>query len=75
MNFLFGQKDLEELEMEIKKFFFNELRATDLGVYKLLNNLHNECRKQYSTSLDIERILNWCEFDIPRSFGTELWDS
>ncbi|AYK14824.1 MAG: dsDNA nuclease domain-containing protein [Methanosarcina flavescens] len=38
LNFLFGQKDLEELEMEIKKYFFDELRATDLGVYKLLNN-------------------------------------
>ncbi|HEY3363335.1 MAG TPA: dsDNA nuclease domain-containing protein [Methanosarcina sp.] len=64
-NFLFGQKDLEDLEMEIKEFFFNELRATDLGVYKLLINLHNECRKQYSTSLDIEQILSWCEFDTP----------
>ncbi|MFY9201457.1 MAG: NACHT domain-containing protein [Methanosarcina flavescens] len=29
--------------------------------------MHNECRKQYSTSLDIERILKWCEFDTPRT--------
>jgi hypothetical protein len=67
LNFLFDQKDLEELEMEIKEFFFNELRATDLGVYKLLNYLHNECRKQYSTSLDLERIRSWCEFDKPEA--------
>ncbi|MDR7666034.1 dsDNA nuclease domain-containing protein [Methanosarcina sp. Z-7115] len=65
LNFLFGQKDLEELEMEIKEFFFNELRATGNGVNSLLNNLHKECGKQYSTSLYIEHILSWCEFDTP----------
>lgn len=67
LNFLFGQKDLEELEIEIKKFFINELRATDSGVNNLLISLHNECRKQYSTSLDLERIRSWCEFDIPEA--------
>lgn len=65
LNFLFGQKDIEELELEIEEFFFNELRATDYGVKNLLINLHNECRKQYPTSLDIERILSWCQFDTP----------
>lgn len=67
LNFLFGQKDLEELEIEIKKFFINELKATDSGVNSLLISLHNECRKQYSTYLDLERIFSWCEFDIPKA--------
>lgn len=65
-RFLFGQKDIEELEDEARQILYERLKVTKSGVDNLLNWIHKECRKQYTTELTLQRIRNWCEFDIPR---------
>jgi len=72
-KFLFGQKDAEELENEARKILYERLKVTKSGVDNLLNWIHKECRKQYTTELTLQRIRDWCEFDIPQPLNESFY--
>lgn len=65
-KFLFGQKDIQALEDEARKILYEKSKVTKIGADNLLTWIHKECRKQYTTEISLEKIIEWCEFDIPR---------
>lgn len=71
-NFSFGEQDINELEGEIKDFFYRKLRATQSGINSLLIKIQGECRKQQTAQLNIDMIRKWCEFDEPRPLNEEF---
>ena len=68
-RFSFGEKDLNDLEEAVKKYFYEELCATQSGVNNLLLQIQKECRKQRTTPLTLEQIKEWCEFEEPRALN------
>lgn len=65
-NFCFGQKDVDELEQEIRNVLYKDLRVTESGATNLFYQIQKECRKSYTKKILIEEIRNWCEWDNPR---------
>ncbi|AEM79496.1 dsDNA nuclease domain-containing protein [Thermoanaerobacter wiegelii] len=65
-HFYFGQKNVDELEQEIRKILQEDLGVTENGATNLLSQIHKESRKPYTNRILIEQIRNWCEWDNPR---------
>ncbi len=65
-RFYFGQKNVDELEQEIRNVLYEDLRVTENGATNLFFQVHKECRKSYTKKILIEQIRNWCEWDNPR---------
>ena len=65
-RFLFGRKDIEELEDEARTIFYNDLQATEDGVTNLHIGLQKESRKQYPSEWTLNQVIQLCEFDVPK---------
>ncbi len=65
-NFCFGQKDIDELERDARRFLYDELKATESGVTNLLLEIIKESRRPTTRNLSLAQIKDWCEFDDPR---------
>lgn len=72
-KFLFGQKDIDDLEDEARKCLYERLKVTKKGVTNLIAWIHKECRKQYTTRLNLQQVREWCEFDIPRPLNESYY--
>jgi len=72
-KFLFGQKDNQELEAEAREILYETLKVTEKGVINLFNWIHKECGRPYTTELNLDRIREWCEFDIPRTLNESFY--
>ena len=68
LHFQFNQENLsgDELEDSIRKYFYEQLSATDSGVIRLYYEIAKECRQRNPRKLDIDTLRKWCEFDAPR---------
>lgn len=68
-HFRFDQQNLsgDELETSIRKYFYDNLNATESGVTNLYHSIKKECRERNPRQLDIETLRTWCEFDTPRA--------
>lgn len=66
IRFHFNQKNIDDLEKDIRNFFYNSLNATESGVTNFLHEIQRECRQRVTSELTIDKLRLWCEFDIPR---------
>jgi hypothetical protein len=71
-RFLFSQKDIDALEADARKLFYEKLKATESGVTNLLDQIRRECRKQITSELTQDQIKRWCEFDDPRPLDEDF---
>ncbi len=72
-EFSFGEADLTALEQEVREKFYSDLRATKSGVNNFINQIHKECRREYTRQLTIEYLKEWCEFDDPKPLREDFF--
>ncbi len=67
-QFRFDQENLsgDELEIAIRRYFYNQLNATASGVTNLYHEIDKACLASVTRPLDIDQIRKWCEFDVPK---------
>ncbi len=68
LHFRFNEENLfeDELEAKVRKYFYENLSATESGITNLYHEIDRECRQSQTRQLDIETLRKWCEFDSPR---------
>ncbi len=71
-RFSFGKKGSPEFEEQIRKCLYEELRATESGVNKLLWQIHSEAGRQHTRPLILDQLKQWCEFDNPRHLNEQF---
>ncbi|MFA5986505.1 MAG: ATP-binding protein [Parcubacteria group bacterium] len=74
LRFQFNQENLssDELEKNIRKYYYEKLNATESGVTNLYHEIDKECRQKNTQQLSIELLRKWCEFDTPRSLDEQF---
>lgn len=70
-HFYFGQKNVDELEQEIRKILW-DLGVTENGATNLIFQIKKECRRPHTKEILIEQIRNWCEWDNPRPLNEDF---
>lgn len=65
-QFLFNQKDGQQLQLETKKFLKDKLGVTIDGFNNFTVQINTESAKQIPIDFTIESIRKWCDFDKPR---------
>jgi len=71
-EFRFGQHNIDKLEGEASAILTKQLRATNDGVNNLILALRKEFAKEHPTSINLEQLLQWCEFDSPRPLNEKF---
>lgn len=74
LKFRFNQENLSEdqLETNIRNYFYENLNATKSGVTNLLHEIRKECRQRFTKKLDINMLRKFCEFDTPRPLNEQF---
>jgi len=74
LKFRFNQDNLSgnQLENNIRNYFYENLNATKAGVTNLLHEIRKECRQRFPRNLDINTIRKFCEFDTPRPLNEQF---
>ena len=71
-EFDFEKKKIDNVENEIRKFFYNQLFVTETGLNSLYIYIKKNARKSITEELTIKKIRQWCEFDTPEPLQEEF---
>lgn len=66
LHFVFRQESLSDFEKRTRRFFYENLSATESGVTNLYYEIAKECRQRHPRRLAIDTLRKWCQFDTPR---------
>ena len=72
LKFQFENKSNQDLDLEIRNFFYDCLKATKAGVDNLLLKLKEEAGKPHISEITIQNLREWCQFDVPKSLNEEF---
>lgn len=71
-GFIFEKQKINNLEDNIRKFFYDNLYVTKAGLDSLYIAIKNEARKGTTVKLSIELLRQWCEFDTPKPLNEKF---